>query len=76
MFNVKVICEGIKVEIFLKFVVFGDILILEVGDLVIVDGRILENFFFKVNESLLIGEFESVDKIFDVINKDEVVLGD
>ncbi|AQS08282.1 calcium-transporting ATPase [Clostridium saccharobutylicum] len=74
--NAKVIREGIKVEIPSKSVVPGDILILEAGDLVVADGRILENFSLKVNESSLTGESESVDKISYVIDKDEVALGD
>lgn len=74
--NAKVIRNGIKIEIPSKDVVPGDILALEAGDLVIADGRILENFSLKVNESSLTGESESVDKFSDVINNDEVALGD
>lgn len=74
--NAKVIRNGVKIEIPSKDVVPGDILVLEAGDLVVADGRILENFSLKVNESSLTGESESVDKFSDVINKDEVALGD
>ena len=74
--NAKVIRNGVKIEIPSKDVVPGDILILEAGDLVVADGRILENFSLKVNESSLTGESESVDKFSDVITKDEVALGD
>ena len=74
--NAKVIRNGVKIEIASKDVVPGDILVLEAGDLVVADGRILENFSLKVNESSLTGESESVDKFPDVINKDEVALGD
>ncbi len=74
--NAKVIRNGVKIEIPSKDVVPGDILILEAGDLVVADGRILENFSLKVNESSLTGESESVDKSSDVINKNEVALGD
>ncbi|NOW86364.1 Ca2+-transporting ATPase [Clostridium beijerinckii] len=74
--NAKVIRNGVKIEIPSKTVVPGDILILEAGDLVVADGRILENFSLKVNESSLTGESESVDKFSDVIDKDEVALGD
>ncbi|SFC42603.1 cation-translocating P-type ATPase [Clostridium uliginosum] len=72
----KVIRNSIRVEIPSKDVVPGDILILEAGDLVIADGRILENFSLKVNESSLTGESESVDKHSEIINSDEVALGD
>lgn len=74
--SAKVIRDGVKIEIPSKDVVPGDILILEAGDLVVADGRILENFSLKVNESSLTGESESVDKYSDVINKNEVALGD
>lgn len=74
--NAKVIRDGVKIEIPSKDVVPGDILILEAGDLVVADGRILENFSLKVNESSLTGESESVDKFSEIINKEEVALGD
>lgn len=74
--NAKVIRNGIKIEIPSKDVVPGDILILEAGDLVVADGRILENFSLKVNESSLTGESESVEKFSEAIHKDEVALGD
>ena len=74
--NAKVIRNGVKIEIASKDVVPGDILVLEAGDLVVADGRILENFSLKVNESSLTGESESVDKFPDVIDANEVALGD
>ena len=74
--NAKVIRDGKKIEIPSKDVVPGDILLLEAGDLVVADGRILENYSLKVNESSLTGESEAVEKFSDVINKDEVALGD
>ena len=74
--NAKVIRNGVKVEIPSREVVLGDILILEAGDLVVADGRIIENFSLQVNESALTGESESVNKFEQVINKEEVALGD
>ena len=74
--NAKVIRNGVKIEIASKNVVPGDILILEAGDLVVADGRVIENFSLKVNESSLTGESESVDKFSDVIKATEVALGD
>ncbi len=74
--NAKVIRNGIKLEIPSREVVPGDILILEAGDLVVADGRIVENFSLQVNESALTGESESVNKFEEVINKEEVALGD
>lgn len=60
--NAKVIRDGVKIEIPSKYVVPGDILILEAGDLVAADGRILNNYSLQVNESSLTGESTNVDK--------------
>ena len=74
--NAKVMRDGKKIEIPSKDVVPGDILFVEAGDLIVADGRILENYSLKVNESSLTGESEAVEKIAEIINKDEVALGD
>ena len=42
---------GVRVEIPSADVVPGDIVLLEAGDMVVADGRVLENFSLKVNES-------------------------
>ena len=44
--------------------------------MVVADGRILENFSLKVNESSLTGESEGVDKSADAIDAEQVALGD
>ena len=72
----KVLRGGVRVEIPSADVVPGDIVLLEAGDMVVADGRVLENFSLKVNESSLTGESEGVDKTADVINADQVALGD
>ncbi|MGG7178854.1 cation-translocating P-type ATPase [Clostridium paraputrificum] len=74
--NAKVIRNGIKQEIPSREVVPGDIVLLEAGDLVVADGRVIENYSLQVNESALTGESESVNKFEDVITKEEVALGD
>ena len=74
--NAKVLRNGIKIEIPSKDIVPGDILILEAGDLVVADGRIIENFSLQVNESALTGESDSITKTDEVINEDELALGD
>ena len=71
----KVIRGGQKMEIDSKDVVPGDILILEAGDLVVADGRVLNSYSLQVNESSLTGESTSVDKTEDVIDG-EVPLAD
>lgn len=60
--NAKVLRDGQKIEIPSAQVVPGDILYLEAGDLVVADGRILENYSLQVNESSLTGESTNVDK--------------
>ncbi|WP_195266772.1 cation-translocating P-type ATPase [Clostridium sp. 1001275B_160808_H3] len=74
--SAKVYRNGKKVEVQSKEIVPGDILILEAGDMVAADGRIIENFSLQVNESSLTGESESVNKFIDVIEKEEIALGD
>ena len=68
--HAKVLRDGMKKEILSKDVVPGDVLMLEAGDMVVADGRILENFSLQVNESSLTGESTNVDK------KDENIEGD
>lgn len=71
----KVLRDGKKQEIAAKDVVPGDILLLEAGDLVTADGRILDNFSLQVNESSLTGESTNIDKLDTTFEK-EVPLGD
>ena len=65
--SAKVIRDGIKIEINSKDVVPGDIVVLEAGDLVVADGRIINNYSLQVNESSLTGESTNVEKSEDVI---------
>ena len=72
----KVIRDGKKIEVPSKDVVPGDILVLEAGDLITADGRVIESYSLQVNESSLTGESLSVDKVTDKIESQEVALGD
>ena len=74
--HAKVIRDGRKQEIKSTELVPGDILVLEAGDLVAADGRIVENFSLQVNESSLTGESEGVNKTVDAIDQQEIALGD
>ena len=74
--SAKVIRNGSKIEIHSKNVVPGDILVLEAGDLITADGRVIESYSLQVNESSLTGESLSVDKITEKIDNEEVALGD
>lgn len=58
----KVIRGGKRLQIDSKYVVPGDIVILEAGDMVVADGRIINNYSLQVNESSLTGESSNVDK--------------
>ena len=60
--SAKVIRDGQKIEIDSKKVVTGDIIVLEAGDLVVADGRLIHNYSLQVNESSLTGESANVDK--------------
>ncbi len=73
--NAKVIRDGVKIEIPSKNIVEGDIVVLEAGDLVVADGRIINNYSLQVNESSLTGESTNVEKNEQVI-EGEVPLGD
>lgn len=74
--HVKVMRDGIKTEINAEDVVPGDIMLLEAGDMVAADARIIQNYSLKVNESSLTGESEAVEKHDEVIAEEEVALGD
>lgn len=73
--SAKVIRDGIKIEIDSTDVVEGDIIVLEAGDLIVADGRIINNYSLQVNESSLTGESTNVDKNDEVISG-EVPLAD
>ena len=68
--SAKVIRDGVKREIPSREVVPGDIIILEAGDMVVADGRILHNYSLQVNESSLTGESLNVEKTDAVIEED------
>lgn len=71
----KVLRNGIKKEVASKEIVPGDVLLLEAGDMIVADGRIIENYSLQVNESSLTGESTNVDKKDEEIVH-EVALGD
>ncbi|HIX52203.1 MAG TPA: cation-translocating P-type ATPase [Candidatus Lachnoclostridium stercoripullorum] len=72
----KVMRGGKKMEIDSRDVVPGDILLLEAGDLVVADGRVLESYSLQVNESSLTGESTNVDKKAVQLEEDKVALAD
>jgi Ca2+-transporting ATPase len=72
----KVIREGTPHIIDAADLVCGDIITLEAGDIVPGDGRIIESFSLKTDESTLTGESMSVEKHTKVIGEETVALGD
>lgn len=73
--NAKVIRNGVKQEIPSKEIVPGDIVMLEAGDMIVADGRILHNHSLQVNESSLTGESTNVEKT-DMVIEGKVALAD
>ncbi|WP_243293140.1 cation-translocating P-type ATPase [Bacillus sp. FJAT-47783] len=71
----KVIRDGKKQTIAARELVQGDIIFLEAGDYVPADGRVLESGSLTVNEGMLTGESEAVEKSTEAIEGD-VALGD
>ncbi len=72
----KVIRDGSRTAVPSPQVVPGDIVELEAGDMVVADGRILENYSLKVNESSLTGESEGVEKTDATLPQGDLALGD
>ena len=56
-----------------KNLTLGDYIVLESGDKVPADCRIVKNYFCKVDESILTGESINVDKIEDVLTSDLIL---
>jgi len=76
----KVMRDGKLVTVKSEELVVGDIVLLEAGDAVPADGRILQCASMKVEEAALTGESVPVSKLIDVINlaenQNDVPLGD
>ena len=76
----KVFRDGKLVFIPSEDLVVGDVILLEAGDAVPADARIIENASLKIEEAALTGESVPVTKFIDLINLKEdekdVPLGD
>lgn len=72
----KILRDGVRQEVAGPKVVPGDIVYLEAGDLVVADGRLLECYSLKVNESSLTGESEAVEKTAEALPAGKTALGD
>ena len=76
----KVLRDGKMVNLHSDELVPGDVVILEAGDAVPADGRIIENASLKIEEAALTGESVPVNKALDALGlaegQDDVPLGD
>ena len=76
----KVLRDGKMVVLHSDELVPGDVVLLEAGDAVPADGRIIENASMKIEEAALTGESVPVNKLIDALNltagQDDVPLGD
>ncbi len=76
----KVLRDGKIAIVHSEDLVVGDVVLLEAGDAVPADGRLIENASLKVEEAALTGESVPVTKFIDIINLEdpskEVPLGD
>lgn len=71
----KVIRNGVKESIPAKELVIGDIVLLDAGDYVPADGRLLESGSLRVDEGMLTGESVPVEKSTEQL-AEEVPIGD
>ncbi len=67
LLTVKVIRNGKIVTINQKDIVVGDVVYLETGDKVVVDGRLISTTTLEIDESALTGESNPVKKFSDVV---------
>ena len=76
----KVIRDGKQIFVHSDELVPGDIVVLEAGEAVPADGRIIECASLKIEEAALTGESVPVTKLVDVLSlrkgQDEIPLGD
>ena len=72
----KVIRDGKIINIDSENLTIGDYIILESGDKIPADARIVESHNFNVNESILTGESLQVHKNNEIVNKDKITIND
>lgn len=76
----KVIRDNKEIIIKSEDVVVGDIVILEAGDAIPADGRIIESTSLKIEEAALTGESVAVDKTKDILSlnseEKDITIGD
>ena len=73
---VRVRRDGVVLEISARELVPGDIVLLEVGNYVPADCRLLESVNLKIQEAALTGESEAVEKQVEPVEGEDLPLGD
>lgn len=74
--SAKVIRDGVASVIDAKELVVGDVLLLEAGDCVGSDARVIESHNLQIDESALTGESVPVNKYAEPLEMSDVPLGD
>ena len=72
----NVIRDGILQKIDSKDIVTGDILVINSGDYICADARLIECNSLKIEEASLTGESTPVEKVIDTINLKDIPIGD
>jgi Ca2+-transporting ATPase len=74
--NAKVLRDGQVVQVLAEELVPGDIVVIDAGDKIPSDCRVLESFNLQVSESMLTGESNPIEKGTKKLDKDNLALGD
>lgn len=72
----RVLRDGHIREIDAKQVVPGDVLVIETGDFICADGRLISSISLKAEESAITGESLAVEKSIEPIRAEHIPLGD
>lgn len=72
----KVLRDGVAVQLPARELVVGDVILLEAGDMIPADGRLIENASLKVDESALTGEVLRLKRVWTLFwRKHRLVIG-
>lgn len=74
--NAKVFRSGNVGVVPIREVVPGDIIVIEAGDKVPADARVIESVHLRVAEAALTGESKAVEKYVDALDREDMPLGD
>ena len=74
--HVRVRRDGHTKEITARELVPGDVVLLEAGNLIPADGRLIESINLRIQEAVLTGESEPVEKTSSAIHQENLTIGD